>query len=94
MKLLTREHHCKSFYRVFQVPIGYKWMTRSYSAKMIFVGYEDIALGAITTTFKSSTISGYDSHITTLTPEDRTSYPWFNEYWQDKFKCDLPGKID
>ena len=69
-------------------------MTRLYSAKNLFLGYEDIALGAITTTFKSSTISGYDSHITTLTPEDRTSYPWFNEYWQDKFKCDLPGKID
>ena len=56
-----------------------------------FLGYEGIAAGAITTTFQSETVDAFNEHISGLTPENKTGYSWFGEYWQDLFTCDIPG---
>ena len=56
------------------------------------VGYEDVAAGAITTTFSARSLESFDDYVTSLTPTNRTSYPWIGEYWKDVFDCDLPGE--
>ena len=65
----------------------------SFKIDKCFVsGYEDIAAGVISTTFRTANIEGFNQHISSLKPVNRTSYTWFNEHWQERFECDLPSK--
>ena len=52
----------------------------------------DITAGSITTTLHTSQIDPFNDYLKQLTPNNKNTHQWFDEYWQDFFKCDLPGK--
>ncbi|KAH8269764.1 hypothetical protein KR018_001288, partial [Drosophila ironensis] len=52
-------------------------------------GLEDIAEGAITVELQSEIIDDFDRYMMQLTPKTNIRNPWFAEYWEDTFNCDL-----
>ena len=52
----------------------------------------DITAGSITTTLHTSQIDPFNDYLKQLTPNNKNTHQWFDEYWQDFFECDLPGK--
>lgn len=52
-------------------------------------GLEDIAEGAITVELQSEIIEDFDKYMMQLTPYSNKRNPWFVEFWEDTFNCDL-----
>lgn len=58
---------------------------------------EDVAEGAVTILPKRASIEGFDQYFTTRSLENNRRNIWFNEFWEDDFRCKLtrPGiKLD
>lgn len=56
-------------------------------------GVEEIAWGAITVELSAKTIPGFDQYMKELTPVRNTRNPWFSEYWQEWFNCQLDSNL-
>ena len=41
--------------------------------------------------FKSSAIPAFEDYLLSRNPTNDDSNPFFNEFWAEKFQCDLPG---
>ncbi|XP_033636095.1 metabotropic glutamate receptor 1-like [Asterias rubens] len=48
------------------------------------------AIGGITIKPKTSYINDFDSYYFSLRPENHSKNPWFREFWQHRFQCQLP----
>ncbi|CAJ1085690.1 glutamate receptor%2C metabotropic 6a [Xyrichtys novacula] len=58
---------------------------------------EDVAEGAVTVLPKRASIDGFDQYFTSRSLENNRRNIWFNEFWEDDFRCKLtrPGiKLD
>lgn len=58
---------------------------------------EDVAEGAVTILPKRASIEGFDQYFMTRSLENNRRNIWFNEFWEDDFRCKLtrPGiKLD
>ncbi|KAM3618436.1 uncharacterized protein V6R79_020308 [Siganus canaliculatus] len=58
---------------------------------------EDVAEGAVTILPKRASIEGFDQYFTSRSLENNRRNIWFNEFWEDDFRCKLtrPGvKLD
>ncbi|OQR71791.1 metabotropic glutamate receptor 5-like [Tropilaelaps mercedesae] len=55
---------------------------------------EDVAEGCMTLSFPRPPDAAFREHFTTLKPETNSYNPWFREFWEDRFKCTLPGRQD
>ncbi|KAM7411141.1 hypothetical protein PAMA_021225 [Pampus argenteus] len=58
---------------------------------------EDVAEGAVTILPKRACIDGFDQYFTSRSLENNRRNIWFNEFWEDDFRCKLtrPGiKLD
>ncbi|XP_071790598.1 uncharacterized protein [Asterias amurensis] len=71
----------------FQIIGSDTWGTRSD----FITGLEAPAVGALTVNFKSSFIPTFEDYLLSRTPQDDNYNPFFNEFWSQKFQCDLPG---
>lgn len=48
--------------------------------------------GALTVFLKTSVIPEFEDYFLQMTPETQDgTNPYFDEYWTQVFKCDLPG---
>ncbi|KAH8323927.1 hypothetical protein KR074_003157, partial [Drosophila pseudoananassae] len=52
-------------------------------------GLEEIAEGAITVELQSEIIEDFDRYMMQLTPYSNQRNPWFVEFWEDTFNCDV-----
>ena len=39
----------------------------------------------------SPDIVSFNDYFLKLKPDTNTRNPWFKEFWEEKFQCDLPG---
>ncbi|XP_022100465.1 metabotropic glutamate receptor 1-like [Acanthaster planci] len=53
-------------------------------------GVEPEAVGGISIKPQTSYIHDFDPYYFALRPGDHSSNPWFREFWQVRFKCQLP----
>lgn len=56
-------------------------------------GVEDVARGAITVELQAKAIPGFDEYMKGLTPWQNGRNPWFSEYWQEWFECQLEAQL-
>lgn len=56
-------------------------------------GVEEIAWGAITVELQAKAIPGFDQYMKALTPWANARNPWFSEYWQEWFDCQLQANL-
>lgn len=56
-------------------------------------GVEEVAWGAITVELQAKAIPGFDSYMKALTPWQNGRNPWFSEYWQEWFDCQLQANL-
>lgn len=61
-------------------------------AKLI-EGVEEVAWGAITVELQAKTIPGFDQYMRSLTPWLNLRNPWFSEYWETWFQCQLQPNL-
>ncbi|XP_063697705.1 metabotropic glutamate receptor 1-like [Culicoides brevitarsis] len=57
----------------------------------VVLGYERQALGSITVRIHSPYVESFDKRYFGLSPFTNTRNPWFTEFWEHKFGCQLPG---
>ncbi|CAG13757.1 unnamed protein product, partial [Tetraodon nigroviridis] len=48
---------------------------------------EDVAEGAVTILPKRASIEGFDQYFMTRSLENNRRNIWFNEFWEDDFRC-------
>lgn len=53
-------------------------------------GLEEVVEGAITVLPMRGKLSGFDNYFTNLQPKDHHQNEWFDEFWEEYFKCRLP----
>lgn len=53
-------------------------------------GYEREAVGSITVRIHSPYVTKFDPYYFSLSPFNHTRNPWFEEFWQHKFNCEMP----
>lgn len=56
-------------------------------------GVEEVAWGAITVELQAKAIPGFDDYMKSLTPWVNQRNPWFSEYWQQWFQCQLQPNL-
>lgn len=56
-------------------------------------GVEEVAWGAITVELQAKAIPGFDHYMKALTPWANARNPWFSEYWQEWFDCQLQANL-
>lgn len=56
-------------------------------------GVEEVAWGAITVELSAKAIPGFDQYMKDLTPVKNRRNPWFSEYWQEWFNCQLDSNL-
>ncbi|XP_071113517.1 metabotropic glutamate receptor 1-like [Haliotis cracherodii] len=54
-------------------------------------GLEKLAAGGISMRLYSPPIPRFDDHYGKLKHDNNTRNPWFEEFWQERFNCYLPG---
>ncbi|XP_046583358.1 metabotropic glutamate receptor 1-like [Haliotis rubra] len=54
-------------------------------------GVEKLAAGGISVRLYSPPIPRFDDHYGKLRHDNNTRNPWFQEFWQERFNCYLPG---
>lgn len=50
-------------------------------------------MGAITVELQAKAIPGFDQYMMELTPWGNARNPWFSEYWQEWFDCQLQANL-
>ncbi|XP_038054376.1 metabotropic glutamate receptor 3-like [Patiria miniata] len=53
-------------------------------------GSEAVAEGAITIELQTKKVEKFDEYFLHLNPRTNKRNPWFKEYWEQKFQCELP----
>lgn len=51
--------------------------------------YRSMARGMLSTVPQSKAIQAFSDYFTALNPLNNTANPWFIEYWEEEFECDL-----
>ena len=51
--------------------------------------YRPLARGMLSTVPRSEFIEEFDNYFTSLNPANNTANPWFTEYWENQFQCNL-----
>ena len=51
--------------------------------------YHPLARGMLSTVPQFSSIQAFDDYFTALDPRNNTENPWFDEYWESVFNCNL-----
>ncbi|XP_053871657.1 metabotropic glutamate receptor 5 isoform X1 [Malaclemys terrapin pileata] len=54
-------------------------------------GYQREAVGGITIKLQSPDVKWFDDYYLQLQPETNLRNPWFQEFWQHRFQCQLEG---
>uniref|UniRef100_A0A8C8VMC4 Metabotropic glutamate receptor 1 n=1 Tax=Pelusios castaneus TaxID=367368 RepID=A0A8C8VMC4_9SAUR len=54
-------------------------------------GYQPEAVGGITIKLQSPDVKWFDDYYLQLRPETNLRNPWFQEFWQYRFQCQLKG---
>ncbi|XP_067322613.1 metabotropic glutamate receptor 5 isoform X2 [Anolis sagrei] len=54
-------------------------------------GYQREAAGGITIKLQSPDVKWFDDYYLQLQPDTNHRNPWFQEFWQHRFQCRLPG---
>ncbi|XP_067424636.1 metabotropic glutamate receptor 5 [Emydura macquarii macquarii] len=54
-------------------------------------GYQREAVGGITIKLQSPDVKWFDDYYLQLRPETNLRNPWFQEFWQHRFQCQLQG---
>lgn len=54
--------------------------------------YEHQAHGSITVRIHSPYVTKFDPYYFALNPFKNARNPWFQEFWEHKFNCDMPSK--
>nr|XP_005304124.1 metabotropic glutamate receptor 5 isoform X1 [Chrysemys picta bellii] len=54
-------------------------------------GYQREAVGGITIKLQSPDVKWFDDYYLQLRPETNLRNPWFQEFWQHRFQCQLEG---
>ncbi|KAH1187407.1 metabotropic glutamate receptor 5 [Mauremys mutica] len=54
-------------------------------------GYQREAVGGITIKLQSPDVKWFDDYYLQLRPETNLRNPWFQEFWQHRFQCQLKG---
>lgn len=54
-------------------------------------GYVKEAAGGITIKLQSADVKWFDDYYLKLRPENNHRNPWFPEFWQHRFHCQLKG---
>uniref|UniRef100_A0A7M4FEE5 Metabotropic glutamate receptor 5 n=1 Tax=Crocodylus porosus TaxID=8502 RepID=A0A7M4FEE5_CROPO len=54
-------------------------------------GYQREAVGGITIKLQSPDVKWFDDYYLQLRPETNHRNPWFQEFWQHRFQCQLEG---
>uniref|UniRef100_A0A336LKC4 CSON009533 protein n=1 Tax=Culicoides sonorensis TaxID=179676 RepID=A0A336LKC4_CULSO len=57
----------------------------------VVAGYERQALGSITVRIHSPYVDSFDKRYFSLSPFTNTRNPWFKEFWEHKFACQIPA---
>ncbi|XP_070568878.1 metabotropic glutamate receptor 1-like [Ptychodera flava] len=57
----------------------------------VIVDYESEAVGGVTIKPKSAYSPEFDKYYLSLDPFNNTRNPWFREFWQHRFECQLKG---
>lgn len=55
-------------------------------------GVEEVAAGGMSIKLHSPQLPEFDPLFQNLTPFNNSRNPWFQEFWQEKFKCRIPGE--
>lgn len=59
----------------------------------VIEGVEEVAHGAITLELQSAVITEFDKYMLKLNLENNKRNPWFQEYWEEMFKCRFPSEL-
>ena len=51
------------------------------------------AQGSLTFSYFNTSIPAFNEYFLGLNPTNNVRNPWYVEYWQDHFKCDIPGRV-
>ncbi|XP_035691372.1 metabotropic glutamate receptor 4-like [Branchiostoma floridae] len=54
-------------------------------------GLDNAARGSLTITLENNPVAGFEDYFKALTPDSNSDNPWFQEFWEDHFGCNLPG---
>lgn len=54
-------------------------------------GHEEVALGAISIRIYSPYVYDFDPYYFQLSPFNNSRNPWFSEFWEHRFQCNLEG---
>ncbi|XP_013392302.1 metabotropic glutamate receptor 6 [Lingula anatina] len=54
-------------------------------------GFREELEGAITVHPLAHTVTGFSYYFRNLKPDHQNTNPWFNEFWEQHFKCKLPS---
>ncbi|XP_046415197.1 metabotropic glutamate receptor 1-like [Neodiprion fabricii] len=57
----------------------------------VVTGHEFEAWGSLSIRIHSPYVHEFDDHYFALKPYNNSRNPWFQEFWQHKFNCSLPG---
>lgn len=63
------------------------WCCREFVVR----GLEDVVEGSISVTPMSYPLTGFGEYFRSLRPEHNQNNPWFVEFWQQHFKCNMPN---
>ncbi|TKR93573.1 hypothetical protein L596_008000 [Steinernema carpocapsae] len=70
---------------------GFQWIGSDGWADRLDVvdDVEDEAAGSFSIRIHSPKVESFDSYYFSLHPDNHTVNPWFRDFWQQKFKCQL-----
>lgn len=92
--MFTTDRHARAVLEAMQTALGNNtsdtvWLAADFwgSRETVTSGYEHHAAGAITLDFLSEHVAGFVQHFRRLHPTSNTRNPWFEEFWQRRYKC-------
>ncbi|XP_002735016.2 uncharacterized protein LOC100374272 [Saccoglossus kowalevskii] len=76
----------------FQASQSYQWvLTNGKIQNDTLTNLDNVAGGFIIISRKTAELSSFDNYFVTLNPDNNVRNPWFQEYWQETFQCNLPN---
>ncbi|XP_035691717.1 uncharacterized protein LOC118426443 isoform X2 [Branchiostoma floridae] len=72
----------------------YTWIVTSKVAGDVDVSLsqDSVINGAVLLKVEAQEVPEFDTYLETLTPETNRRNPWFKEFWQEHFQCNLPNE--
>ncbi|XP_048585408.1 metabotropic glutamate receptor 4 isoform X1 [Nematostella vectensis] len=71
----------------------FTWLgSNGWSNRMtVTIGNEMVANGSITVNHMDGQVAGFEEFFSSMNPINNQNIPWIDEFWENWFKCDLPG---